>query len=328
MTINNKEVISGHIAYDGNSVVMGGGVVKTEPDGTSYDIDEMIGVRLAVSGMTASSMSGTYNLVSQEQSFFASSYGNVTNVSDNIYAGNASATFNGKGGCTVTMNGTGYFPNGSGGVTVQPESGTQTCTYTITPTGTFTINFGGTDIVTGWASADGNSVVMGGATKKSDTDGTNYRTELIVGVKAGTAMDVSSVTGTYHLTGADIAFYQSSNYITKNYWGSQSDINFNGAGVCTLTTSGTGYHVETGFNGDQSVVTDSEAPQTITDCSYTINTDGNFTVTLITPDGIEDHYGWASADGNSVVMGGAIQDSDSNGTNFNAELMFGVKVKP
>jgi hypothetical protein len=323
----------GHVSYDGNSVVLGGAQPdSSSPDGTSYDVDTNIGVRTADSGMTVASINGTYNLVSQGQGFWKSN--NYNSVSDNISGNNISATFNGNGGCSVTFDGEGYYPNGSGGIFADPNSGTSACAYTVDPVGKFivtTTSLNGTENNTGWVSGDGNSVVMGGASRRNESagndTGTSYSTDLTGGVKAGVSMDVSSVSGSYHLTGSNIAFGVSGNYVSKNYWGSQTDISFDGAGACTVTNSGTGYHVETNSNVDQSVVTESSPAQTVTACSYTIQPEGTFTVTLTTPDGVESHSGWASVDGNSVVMGGAKQNSDNSGTSFSAELMFGVKTK-
>jgi hypothetical protein len=347
------ETVNGWVSVDGNTLITGGPSQKSYDSGggTDYRVETVTGVK-AGSGMTKSSLAGTYHLVSQEASFWKSVNGGQTYVSDNLNADNITATFDGSGGCIISNTGTSFQiqGDGSGNQFVSASSDTNDitgCTYTVTAAGVFTLNMvgsKGTETVSGWASADGNAVVVGGPSQKSDTGGTGYRAELTFGVRSGSGLDNSALSGTYQLIGASLEYYQSSGVnpssvsknihgnmvsptsVSKNISGHVITASFDGSGGCAVNSTDTSYQIQNNGSGDQ-VFTSSE-PNDITSCTYTVDAEGVFTLNMEGSKGTEVVSGWASADGNTVVLGGPSQKSDQGGTGYRVELTIGTRILP
>ena len=95
------------------------------------------------------------------------------------------ASFDGSGGCNINSTGASFQnqTDGSGNQSVSVGSNSDTttgCTYTVTAEGAFTLNMEsskGTEVVSGWVSAYGNTLVVGG------TGGTGYEVDLTIGTR-------------------------------------------------------------------------------------------------------------------------------------------------
>jgi len=186
----------------------------------------------------------------------------------------------------------------------------------------------GTEVVNGWASKDGNSVVIGGASQQNDSGGTDYEVQQTAGVKAATAATKSSLSGTYHLVGQTAGYWQSTDSTPTNVSeylkGQVITAIFDGNGGCSV--SGSGKYFNRGMFGT-GAVNDSDNSFNTTSCSYTVAPNGLFTLTLpLTTGGTEKITGWASADGNVVIVGGASQNSGPDGKDYEVAKTLGVKA--
>jgi hypothetical protein len=277
----------------------------------------------------AARLKGTYNLVETEHGFWgASGY-----VNTNFRGHKIIAVFDGKGGCSLTANGYSFYPstdqNNNQVVNSSVETRTHSgCTYTVNGDGSFTIKRSTGDVmVTGWVSKDGNSVVIGGAYKDTNGDGTGYNIQQAAGVKAGASMTKSAIQGTYHLINQDAGFWQSTNssptsvgeYLSEGL----IDVTFDGAGGCTLNepyrTFSRGMFGTGGVNDEIETHTPG--------CSYTAASNGFFTLTIAKESTKTDKITvWIGADANVLVIGGGSKNSETGGIDYNVAKNIGVKA--
>jgi hypothetical protein len=179
------ETVTGWLSADGNAFVNGGPELKTDNGGTGYIANHTFGVK-AGSGMTVAAVNGTYKLVGSDFAFDQSMFNGISTVRQNIHGNKVTAIFDGAGNCTVNYQGESYnstLVNNVAAVQVDPENGTQTCTYTVQPDGVFAITLGGTETNTGWVSADGTTLLLGGPSTKTNNGNTHYEVTLMTGVR-------------------------------------------------------------------------------------------------------------------------------------------------
>jgi hypothetical protein len=328
-----SETLTGAVGTDGNVMFIGGAKQETGEWGTEYLTQMVVGLK-AGSGMTRSSVAGTYRLVGQESGFWQSQNGNTSYVSKNTSGNNIVAVFDGNGGCTVNMTGKSFsISGGQNGETVNVENlqdNVTDCTYSVSSAGILKITMaGGAETVTGWVSADGNAALVGGTGQDTDTEGKGFWTDQNFGVREGSAMDTSSIAGTYRLTGSELSFQQSNSLggssVSEGISGNDVTISFDGTGGCNLSFSRKSYEKVRDHNGNYVINVGTDGPQTLS-CSYSVQPEGAFTLNIATGDGNETVSGRVSRDGNAVVMGGANQRTEEWGTEFTSELMIGVKT--
>jgi hypothetical protein len=139
-------------------------------------------------GMNTSSLSGTFAFNTQGSNFWKYTVGG-TYIYDFIGIQSGTLTFDGTGGCSVSVEGKGYEVGFSDPttVTIFPETGSGSCTYTVASDGAVQVDFG--DGVEDWVlSADGNVLTGGKALSLAESDGVNYETGQFVGIKKGAEM--------------------------------------------------------------------------------------------------------------------------------------------
>ena len=184
-TPDGADTFSGWVSADGNAFVSGGPELKTDASGTGYTANHTVGVK-AGSGMTVAAVNGTYKLVGSDFAFDQYLVNGISAVSKNLHGNKVTAVFDGAGNCTVNYQGESYNPtqvNNVPAVQVDPESGVQACTYTVQPDGVFAITLGA-ETNTGWVSADGTTLLLGGPSQRTDNNGnTHYEVTLMTGVR-------------------------------------------------------------------------------------------------------------------------------------------------
>jgi len=179
------ETITGWGSADGNVAIVGHSSVTTKTNGIDYEIEKVVGVK-AGENMSVASVSGTYRLVDVNASFLSDATGSGP---DRFQGNNITAGFDGSGGCSVSVSGAEYSGNNGNGIVTEvndPTTVSTSCSYTVDSYGAFTLNItmdGKDESVAGWASADGMAVVIGASGKKTGSEGDNYFTKLLYGVK-------------------------------------------------------------------------------------------------------------------------------------------------
>lgn len=279
-------------------------------------------------------LSGTYNLVQTEYGFWQSSSSGSTYVNTESNGKNIKAVFDGKGGCSVTLKGYNFSPQigQSNNQTVNANLKTESfsgCTYTVDDTdGSFIISYKGSQLVTGWVSQDGNSVVIGEIGKTIETDGTGYEVRQVAGVRAGTSITKSSMKGTYHLINQMTGLFKSSGStttsVTEYMHGGFNTVTFDGNGGCTLHYNGNEFNRNMLGTGDVTMNSEEHDPS----CSYTVASNGVFTLKTLTegektPETIT---GWGSADGNVAIVGHSSVTTKTDGIDYEIEKVVGVKA--
>jgi hypothetical protein len=284
----------------------------------NYDVELFTGVK-AGSGMTKASVSGAYNLISQETGFWKSAAGGYTFVTDNIRAATVRATFDGTGGCTVDQTGRNYSFQSDGSVLSEPKGfSSGGCTYTLSSTGAMTVKVvtpDGSFTINGWASADGNTFITGQAYQSSNANGVGYDVEHNVGVRESVDMSSSFVSGTYKFVERNPEF---KGFAGGSISGNKITATLDGNGGCSIHSEGESNSLFGSTFTNQPKVGDSSA------CSYTLGPDGALTMSVTGQD-TQIVTGWVSADGNIIVIGGPLESSSVDGTGYASELAVGVK---
>jgi hypothetical protein len=188
----------------------------------------------------------------------------------------------------------------------------------------------GKETVSGWASADGNTVLLGGSKQQADGSNTGYKTELLFGVRSGPVMDNAALSGKYQLIGGNLGYWQSTGgnptTVSNTLNGLTVQASFDGSGGCSVSFSSADYSIWTDNVGNGNVNVGSNAG-TSTACGYSVSQDGSFTLNITFPEDTVAVTGWAGADGNTVVIGGPTQKSEQGGTNYQVELMVGTRLQ-
>jgi hypothetical protein len=284
-----------------------------------------------------SKLKGTYQLVQDENSFWTET--GTSSISEPIAANRITTTFDGNGGCKVSVSGASYTKtmtstNGSESVNVQANSSPSSCSYTVGEDGAFTLTIGtgdGTETITGWASSDGNVAIIGGFQQATGNGWKEYTVSTTTGVKQGSGITKATAAGTYYLINRDSTMRKSlpqqggMTSVTDHYSGNRIKIILNAAGSCSVEENGVDFHKETNSGGEFVPTPDTWA-STSTACTYTISSNGTFTLTITNQDGTFKANGWSSADGNAIVIGGATQRTESDDTVYSTEHIFGVKA--
>ena len=334
-----SETINGWASTDGNVAIIGGFQQTTGNGWKEYTVSTTTGVKVG-SGITKTTAAGTYHLINRDSTLWKTLplQDGKTYVNDQYSANRITVTLNANGSCGIQENGLDFSKQmdnvGNEFVEVSPWNSTaSSCNYTISSSGALVLNItnqDGTFKATGWSSADGNGIVIGGATQRNEQDGTAYSAEHIFGVKEGSGMTVASVNGTYKLIGSDFSFVKSTfnnkTYVNRVLSGRQVTATFDGTGQCTLAYNGQGYFKNM-VNGVQVVQTESDSG-TMSACSYTVQPNGAFTLNLTGPGGNDTVNGRVSADGSTVLIGGPSQSVDEgNNNHYEVTLMVGTKIK-
>jgi hypothetical protein len=338
-TGDGTETINGWASTDGNVAIIGGFQQTTGSGWKEYTVSTTTGVKVG-SGISKATAAGTYHLINRDSTLWKSlpQQDGKTYVNDQYSANRITVTLNANGSCGIQENGLDFSKQmdnvGNEFVQVSPWTSTASgCSYTISSSGALTMNItnqDGTFKATGWSSADGNGIVIGGATQRNEQDGTAYSAEHIFGVKAGSGMTVASVNGTYKLIGSDFSFVKSTSnnktYVNRVLSGRQVTATFDGTGQCTLAYSGQGYFKNM-VNNVPFVQVESDTG-TMSACSYSVQQDGAFTLNLTGPGGNDTVNGRVSADGSTVLIGGPSQSvDDGNNNHYEVTLLVGTKIK-
>jgi len=330
--------VTGWVSTDNNVIISGGFEQSSDTKGNEYSASTVTGVRSG-SGITRATAAGTYRLLDRETALLKSQpQGGKTSVSDDYFGGNITVTLNATGGCVFTIDGV-EFSNKTDNVgneyvdVFAPGAlSVDSCTYTIAANGAFTVKVFSSGTLAlafnGWASADGNAIVMGDAGQYIDEEGTSYIAAHTFGVRDGSGMSVASVNGTYKLIRSDFTLGQSTengkSHVNKSLFGNKADAIFDGNGGCTINFTGEGYSVDSG----NSTIQVEPVSGTITQCSYSVGPDGDFTLNLKRDGEAETSRGRVSADGSSLLTGGPVQRPDDVNTYlYEVILMVGTRIK-
>lgn len=265
-------------------------------------------------------LQGTYRLAIMEKGFWKHAGG----ATDNILGANATLTFNGAGGCSLQFTGS-EFEQAGNSVNVSPDEFSSTsCSYTVSGNSAFQVIFttmGESDTFSGWFSADGNALLHGKLWTEQRTDGALHTVSQVNGVKTGTAMNAASLNGSYRLFSKESLFWKNTTPpgVTDGIWGADVEMNFNGAGGCSVQYTGTEFD-----KVDNSVNAFNETLAS-TACTYTVAANGALTITLNFEGEIDTLQGWVGIDGNTIISGDASQDVRADGVQYSAGTLIGVK---
>lgn len=301
---------------DGNVLVAGGGREDYEADGAEYSAELLVAVK-AGSGLVSSALNGTFKAVSFSAKFDKS----VSQVIKNIYANNVTLTFNGNGTCTFSLTGKDFEVNLASPNTVWVGSGTEsgTGTYSVSPTGMVTVNWADEDgPQTWWLSADGSVLLSGhGGTRTDDDDGsTIYETGMLVAAKVGSGFTNASLNGTFSAVWLERELEKIGLDVLNEITGSLSTVKFDGQGKCSVNFDEEDFEVNLSF---PTFVYSHPAAGTDS-CTYSVASSG--LVTLTFPEGKES--AWLSANGNTLLSGGALVD----GYDYTTSLLVAVNSGP
>ncbi len=183
-----------------------------------------------------------------------------------------------------------------------------------------------TGTVGGWVSIDGNALIGGEIMvedRRPTEDGIKYSLGTRAGGKTDSAMDLSSLNGTYHLFSRDSHFWEYPGGVIDYEWGADVIMTFDGNGGCTGSHTGR----EFGSDGNTVITPGPESGEFAT-CTYTVTPDGIFSASL--NDGTDTTVeGWVNAVGNLIVSGGVEMEDRrpaEDGTHYSVGMMTGVKV--
>jgi hypothetical protein len=167
--------INGWASADGNTFITGQAYQSSNANGAGFDVEHNVGVRESVA-MSSSFVSGIYKFVERNPEFRSFTGGSIS-------GGTITATLDGTGGCSIHGEGESNTLFGTTFTNQPTVFDSSACSYTLGPDGALAMNVTTQDtrIVTGWVSADGNIVVLGGP--QESVDGTGFGSELAVGVK-------------------------------------------------------------------------------------------------------------------------------------------------
>ena len=281
------------VSYDGNVLTSSGAEVYQDED-LWHDSSILIAVKTG-SGMNNGSLIGTYKAVSYDTIFF----NDGGKIVDTLYANNVTLTFNGNGNGTYSYsNGANYDVNLSSpdAVSIGPDSGSGSFTYTVTPMGETQIYFpDGSSTL--WLSADGN-VLLQGRIEASDGQ---YDSTLLVCVKIGSGKTMASLNSTFHLTKQDKSFEKNGltlvDAIISDDPDDGSTVTFDGSGQCELSHTDLSFIVD--LSSPDEVFLNYEP--TTESCTYTVTTNGQ--VLMSFADGSMKTR-WLSANNNILLGGG------------------------
>lgn len=283
---------TGWVSIDGATILAGGPYAK----GTVKASDQLLMVKTGTS-MSNASLTGTFRHVGQTAGFYT--YGtNPVLTASMVSSSSGTATFNGNGGCSLTVTDTGYdMIHTTDTVSSSPSNSTYTvaCTYTVSGSGALSIMVG-TDGFTGTLSADGMTILVGGPF----ANGTVKASDQAVMVKVGTGKSLASLNGTYRHVGQTLGFFTyGTNPVLAAGMESSSDgtLSFDGNGGCSLITTDTGYDMMHTTNVISASPSNS---RNLYACTYIVTLDGTFTVTV----GVDTFSGWLSSDDNTILCGG------------------------
>jgi len=343
LNISNPEgsdTITGWLSTDSNLLLIGGYRQENGTGWHEYATETVTGVKSG-SGISKATFAGTYHLVSRDTTLLKiTPQADKSLVTDNLYGDIVTIVFDATGGCSFTDSDI-YFSRvtdnvGNEYVAVDPHSAAPPeCSYSISSNGTFTFTTNdplgdGKYTVTGWASADSNTLVIGGVSQETDGNETSYNTFHTVGVRAGSGMTAASFNGTYNLIGGELTFVQSmingTSFVNKTLGGTMVTATFDGVGQCTITYTNESYY-PTIINNTPTVQVESDSG-TMSACSYTVQPDGAFTLTMTGQDGTETVTGRASADGSTLLIGGpSVETDDVNNSLYRVDLMVGTRIQ-
>lgn len=300
------------------TVILDGGAESGPGDQagvTDYETSQFLAVKTGPAGPK-----GTFHAVSQDAAFWQ----NPGGVSVNLYGNGVTLNFNGTGGCSFSLAGSNYDLNTSdpySSVTASPESGSGTCTYTYTD-GEIAVTLPTQETFAFQLGSNGNVILQGGAKTESDGGDTGYGVTQMVAVKAGSTMTLASLQGLFHMVSQDASFWGPSTGggVSVNLYGNQGTLTFNGAGVCSYAFDGSDFSVSPG----QYPSINSSANSDSGPCTYAVAASGK--VTLTHPEGTETF--WLSADGMTLISGGARKQIETGSTGYEVNQMVGVKIDP
>ena len=268
----------GQISADGSSFQFAG------PDSATQSKVTMLAGNKLGTGMSASSLFGTYGISRMVAGF-------PSGTEAMVLAGTGTFTFDGTGGCTASLTDTEYrLGLATGVITAAPDTSALTCSYSVENNGGVSIIFPGDSFsYKGSVGADGSSFNLAGP----DSD-TEKVVMMVVGNKLGAAMSAASLKGTYAIARMVSGFPSSDESMVLAGSGA---ITFNGVGSCSAALTDT----EFGRVRTTGAITPYPDMPALT-CSYSVNSNGGVTVTFA--DDTESYQGTVSADGSSFSLGG------------------------
>jgi hypothetical protein len=205
-----------------------------------------------------------------------------------------------------------------------------TCTYTVDSTGAAAITLDGSEVISDWqVSEDGKTLLrLGTYSSLTSGNGTNYTSQILVGVKVGSGLSETSLSGTYKIGELDNSFSKSASSAVSNIFGGNNIIaSFDGNGTCSVSSSWMQF--ESGYASAQPIGYDRVALTSGTNspvtCTYTVDSTGAAAIAL---DGSEVISGWqVSEDGKTLLRLGTYSSLTSgNGTNYTSQILVGTKI--
>lgn len=183
VTPNGPFTLNGWASADGNSFTAGQAALSSSSAGTNYDVSHIVGV-LEGSAMSTASVAGTFKFIERNPAFIT--FTDTGAIKGGSVAGNKiTAVLDGSGGCTIHSDGQINSLFGTGFTNETKTADSSACSYTLGTEGalTMTVTVGNTQIISGWLSADGKTIVFGGPLEESGVAENSLGSELAVGVK-------------------------------------------------------------------------------------------------------------------------------------------------
>lgn len=161
--------------YDGTVAVYNNANIN------GYDSGQVFAVK-AGTGMGVGTLNGTYRFVGQYNNFWGTT---ISSDSFHLSAPTGTFHFDGAGKCdfSVTSNNYNLSLASPWGVTVTPDGGSGSCTYTVSSNGGVKVKISDSDIVDFFANPSGSVLVSATATKTTDTSGSDYQSRQLIAVK-------------------------------------------------------------------------------------------------------------------------------------------------
>lgn len=300
----------------GTRLVSGGAQTLMENLEIGREISQTVAVKVG-----SPSLAGTYHLELQNSGFQQS------NQNMNAAIKNNSVTFvaDGNGGCTVAYRekefGVSLFSSSPSIKEKSSSAAATQCSYTTGANGLVTVHLPDNSFQPFQLSSDGMLLMAADTTTETFGNETVYEVMQALGVKAGSGMKTPSLQGTFRVVGQDPGFWQDAGGVSVNLSGYHVLAKFNGAGKCSYVNELGFFSVPIGVLSP-TITADNLIESG--DCSYTVSSTG--LVKLSTANGSE--YFWLSADGNTLLSGGAQIVPDGTGTGYESRQAFGVKVDP
>jgi uncharacterized protein DUF1566/List-Bact-rpt repeat protein len=260
----------------------------------------------------AAQLQGTYRFVFQEGGLRPVSGASAFTTAE---GDSGSVTFDGAGGCTMTVAGT-KIEETSNGISTAQNQGSFPCRYAGDGAGLFQA-FTDTEVLfRGYFGADGDLFTSINAGENGNGPDRKYRLAQMVGVKTGSGMSPATLNGTYSLAVQEYSLRSSgTSGVANSVYLANGTLSFDGTGGCAIEMTGTSFDAQ---GNNISIY-----PETISkSCSYAVDAGGGLTASV---NGFDVFSGTVSAGGGAILIGGYYQNSDGGSTGHSVEQTVSIR---